>query len=239
MNNKSIKLRVFSGCVMVLLVSIIACTYFFVDNTAVAVDGVQNQPIYNGSRNENRVALMFNCYEGAEIIEKIAKILEKNGFCATFFFGGCFADDNVDLIKMLIEGGHEIGNHGYFHKDHSKLDYDGNMREIKNTHELILAQTGIVMNLFAPPSGAFSKTTLSICEKLHYKMILWSVDTIDWRDKSEKIVYNRATKNISGGDLVLMHPKEHTLKALPEILKYYVERGLVVTTVTQCLESDG
>ena len=52
-------------------------------------------------------------------------------------------------------------------------------------------------------------------------------------------MYNRATKNISGGDLVLMHPKEHTLKALPEILKYYVERGLVVTTVTQCLESDG
>ena len=54
---------------------------------------------------------------------------------------------------------------------------------------------------------------------MRYKVILWSIDTIDWRDKSEKIVYKRATKNISGGDLVLMHPKEHTL--------------------TQCLENDG
>ena len=153
--------------------------------------------------------------------------------------GGCFADDNVDLIKYLVEKGNEIGNHGYFHKDHSKLDFDGNLREIKNTHELILAQVGISMNLFAPPSGAFSKTTLQVCEKMKYKVILWSIDTVDWRDKSEKIVYNRATKNISGGDFVLMHPKEHTLKALPEILNYYVERGLIVSTVTQCLENDG
>lgn len=236
---KTVKMRILSGCLMVFLVSIIACVYFFTDNTAILVDNIQNQPIYNGNKKSNKVALMFNCYEGVECIYKISDCLEKYGFKATFFMGGCFADDNVELVKFLIEKGHEIGNHGYFHKDHSKLDYNGNWKEVKNTHELILAQTGLEMNLFAPPSGAFSKNTLQVCEKMRYKVILWSIDTVDWRDKSEKIVYNRATKNISGGDLVLMHPKEHTLKALPEILKYYVERGLVVTTVTQCLENDG
>lgn len=224
---------------MVVLVTIIACVYFYTDNNAILVDNIQNQPIYNGNKKSNKVALMFNCYENKEYIYQIANCLNEHGFNATFFMGGCFADDNVDLIKYLVEKGNEIGNHGYFHKDHSKLDFDGNLREIKNTHELILAQVGISMNLFAPPSGAFSKTTLQVCEKMQYKVILWSIDTVDWRDKSEKIVYNRATKNISGGDFVLMHPKEHTLKALPEILNYYVERGLIVSTVTQCLENDG
>lgn len=224
---------------MVVLVTIIACVYFYTDNNAILVDNIQNQPIYNGNKKSNKVALMFNCYENKEYIYQIANCLNEYGFNATFFMGGCFADDNVDLIKYLVEKGNEIGNHGYFHKDHSKLDFDGNLREIKNTHELILAQVGISMNLFAPPSGAFSKTTLQVCEKMQYKVILWSIDTVDWRDKSEKIVYNRATKNISGGDFVLMHPKEHTLKALPEILNYYVERGLIVSTVTQCLENDG
>ena len=95
------------------------------------------------------------------------------------------------------------------------------------------------MNLFAPPSGDFSKTTLKVCENIGYKVILWSKDTIDWRDKSEKIVYNRATTNISGGDFVLMHPKMHTLKALPDILQTYSDSGLVVTTVSQCMENDG
>ena len=238
-NNKTVKIRILSGCVMVVLVSIIACVYFFTDNTAVLVDNIQNQPIYNGSKQSNKVALMFNCYENEECVYKIADCLKEYGFNATFFMGGCFADDNTELIKYLVEAGNEVGNHGYFHKDHSKLDYDGNFREIKNTHELILAQVGINMELFAPPSGAFSKNTLAVCEKLQYKVILWSIDTVDWRDKNEKIVYNRATKNIAGGDFVLMHPKEHTLKVLPEILNYYVERGLSVSTVTQCLESDG
>ena len=95
------------------------------------------------------------------------------------------------------------------------------------------------MNLFAPPSGDYSKTTIEVCEKIGYKVILWSIDTIDWRDKSEKIVYNRATQKISGGDFVLMHPKQHTLKVLPEILNFYLQNGLVVTTVSQCMENNG
>jgi peptidoglycan/xylan/chitin deacetylase (PgdA/CDA1 family) len=64
---------------------------------------------------------------------------------------------------------------------------------------------------------------------------MWSKDTIDWRDKSSKIVYNRATKNIIGGDLVLMHPKKHTLEALPNILEYYKEQKLLAVTVSECI----
>jgi hypothetical protein len=74
MVNKTVKLRVISGCLMVVLVSIIACAYFFVENTAVAVDGLKNQPIYNGNQKGNRVALMFNCYEGRNIILKLQKL---------------------------------------------------------------------------------------------------------------------------------------------------------------------
>jgi peptidoglycan/xylan/chitin deacetylase (PgdA/CDA1 family) len=48
-------------------------------------------------------------------------------------------------------------------------------------------------------------------------------------------VYNRATKNISGGDFILMHPKEHSLTALPEILDYYKRQGLTTVTVSECL----
>ena len=68
-----------------------------------------------------------------------------------------------------------------------------------------------------------------------YKTIMWTKDTVDWRDKSSKTVYNRATKNITGGDIVLMHPKEHTLVALPDILDYYNSQGLSVVTVSECI----
>ncbi len=134
-----------------------------------------------------------------------------------------------------MEEGHEIGSHGYFHKDHSKLDEAGNREEMVATHSLIKRLTGYDVTLFAPPSGAYSVTTLKVAESLSYKTIMWTKDTIDWRDKSEKIVYNRAVKDITAGDFILMHPKEHTLKALPEILTYYENIGLHSITVSECM----
>ena len=154
---------------------------------------------------------------------------------ATFFIGGCWADDNLDTVLRIIEDGHEVGSHGYFHKDHSKLSEDENRAEMSLLHNLIKRETGYEITLFAPPSGAFSIETLKVAENLGYKTVLWSKDTIDWRDKSQKLVYNRATRNVSGGDIILMHPKEHTLSALPDILEFYKEQGLTATTVSDCI----
>ena len=62
---------------------------------------------------------------------------------------------------------------------------------------------------------------------------MWSKDTIDWRDKDSNLVYKRATNNVTNGDLILMHPKEHTLKALPKILDYFDKIGLKQVKVSQ------
>ena len=64
-----------------------------------------------------------------------------------------------------------------------------------------------------------------------YKVIMWSKDTVDWRDKDSDLIYKRATSNLSNGDLVLMHPEEHTLRALGDILDYYKSRGFSAVTV--------
>ena len=117
----------------------------------------------------------------------------------------------------------------------SKLDEDGNYDEMISTENLIRRLTGEKITLFAPPSGAFSLATLKVAEKLSYKTVMWTKDTVDWRDKNSKTVYNRAVKNIEAGDFVLMHPKEHTLKALPDILDYYEKSGLKAVSVTECL----
>ena len=221
---------------MCFLVVCVCVVYFFTPQFVITAGEYKNQPVYYGNKKSNKVALMFNCYEERENIEKIAEILEKYNFKATFFFGGCFADDNEKLLNKLVEKGHEIANHGYFHKSHSKLNYESNIREIKNTEAVICALCGVKTSLFAPPSGDFSDKTLKACEELQYKVIMWSKDTIDWRDKDEKIVYNRATNDVSGGDFVLMHPKDCTVKALPEIIENYIDRGLVVSTVSECME---
>ena len=208
----------------------------FIPSDAKMISGGKSYaPIYNGDRNSKNVALTFNVYEGTEIVDGILKVLKEKNAKATFFVGGCWAEKNEDALKKIIAEGHELGSHGYFHKDHSKISEERNREEMEATHGLVEHLTGYKITLFAPPSGAYSVTTLKVAENLGYKTIMWSKDTIDWRDKNAKTVYNRATKNISGGDIVLMHPKEHTLKALPDVLDYYESKGLAAVTVSECI----
>ncbi len=189
--------------------------------------------IYNGNRLHNNVSLMFNVYENTKIVNSIIDVLEQKGVKATFFVGGCWADDNGETLNRIINSGNEIANHGYFHKDHKKLSYDENLKEISNTDSVVKALCGAQMTLFAPPSGSFSPNTLKASYDLGYKVIMWSKDTIDWRDSNQTIIYNRATKNLAGGDLVLMHPKKHTLEILPSIIDYYLSVGFDVVCVSE------
>ena len=95
------------------------------------------------------------------------------------------------------------------------------------------------MTLFAPPSGAYGKAALAACETLNMKTILWSRDTIDWRDKNASLIYSRATKNIKGGEFVLMHPMKETADALDDILTYYETCSLRAVTVSENLQDGG
>ncbi len=195
-----------------------------------------NNAIYHGNRNSNKVSLMFNVYWGTEYLNDILNTLNNYNVKTTFFVGGQWAEKEQDMLKLIANNGHEIGNHGYFHKDHNKLSYSQNKEEINVCHTLINTIVNYNMNLFAPPSGAYNKTTLDVASELGYKTIMWSKDTIDWRDKDETLVFSRATKNVSGGDLILMHPTSHTLLALPKILEYYKQNNLIATTVTETIK---
>lgn len=191
--------------------------------------------IYNGDRDTNKVCLMINVYWGNEYLDGILSTLDEYNVKTTFFVGGTWANKYPELLLKIAEHGHEIANHGYFHKDQDKLDYDANYEEINMCHKIVKATIGVDMNLFAPPSGAFNNATLQASTALGYRTIMWSRDTIDWRDKDSDLIYSRATKKTVGGDLILAHPTEKTLNALPNILKYYAEHGLIATTVTDVL----
>lgn len=191
--------------------------------------------IYKGNIEKNNVSLMINVYWGTEYILPMLEVLESENVKTTFFVGGTWANSNCDVLKEIVNRGHEIANHGYYHKDHKFLSYERNQEEIYITHKLIKELTGVEMNLFAPPSGSYNTETLQIANNLGYKTIMWTKDTIDWRDKDSDLTFTRATKNPKNGDLILMHPTSHTLKALPDIIKFYKEKGFNLTTVSQTI----
>lgn len=226
------KLALVTNVALALIIVVVGAVCFIPLGISTA-GGKSDGVYYNGNTDSDMVSLMFNVYQGSEYVLDIMDTLDEYGARATFFVGGSWVDDNTEILRAIASRGHEIGNHGYFHKDHDKLNAAENRQEIYLCGELVRALTDVRVELFAPPSGAYSRTTVEVAEELGYKVIMWSKDTIDWRDHDEQVVFNRATQKVAGGDLILMHPTKHTAAALSAVLEYYRESALRAVSVSE------
>jgi probable sporulation protein (polysaccharide deacetylase family) len=218
----------------VIFILIITVFYFsFSDAITAAFSEPSPSAIYRGNTDKKNVSIMINVYWGTQYIKPMLEVLKANGVKATFFIGGSWANNNSQTLLEICGDGHEIGNHGYFHKDHKKLSYAKNNEEIIICEKVIETVCGCKTKLFAPPSGSYNNTVLKVADDLGYKTIMWSKDTIDWRDKDDSLIYSRATKNLKNGDLVLMHPTENTLNVLDKVIKFYKQNQFSVVTVSE------
>ena len=224
--------KILGNSIILTMVLFVLCSSVFLSQTTLSVN--VKTPTYKGS-SDDKVSLMFNVYWGTEYVEPILDVLKSYEIKTTFFVGGCWVEKNHETLRKIYTQGHEIGNHGYFHKDHKSISSAENKNEIETCHKLVKAVIGVEMNLFAPPSGSFSQNTLDIAEEMGYNSIMWSLDTIDWRDKDVSLIVKRATENVSGGDLILMHPTKSTLEALPKIIEKLIEKELKVSRVSDVL----
>lgn len=234
----ALAVKIASNLVLSVLVLSVGALCLSATDKDVTTDG-EGAKLYRSAENGSGVSLMFNVYWGTEEVYDILEILEQHSATATFFIGGCWADDNVDCLKAIHTAGHEIGNHGYFHKDHAKLSLVDNQREISECNRFIELAIGEKPTLFAPPSGAYGDYMLSACKALGMTTVLWSKDTIDWRDKDADLIYKRATKGVKLGDFILMHPMKETVAALDGILTYYNDNALKTVTVSENLQENG
>lgn len=235
---KNIRLSVFRHVfcnifIVTILVVLFCATY--TGGVLSAFSSSEKDPHYHGNLNSRKVSLMINVYQGTEFIEPIMDAFAALHFKATFFIGGSWAEKNPNTLVSMRDRGFEIGNHGYLHRDHKKLSAQQNREEIFVTHQLVKNLADVEMKLFAPPSGSFGLTALETAYNLGYKTIMWTRDTIDWRDHNAEVITSRATRNAKGGDLILMHPTKETLEALPGILNWFYVNGFIVTTVSDCL----
>lgn len=224
---------IITNCIIVaMFITLIGLSYSNAVALKVQADA---RVVYAGNTSQNKVAFMVNVYQHEDCVLDMLDIFDAFKVKATFFVGGSWAVKNIDTVKQIYARGFELGNHGFNHKDHDKLALEANMQEIKACHDLIKLNLGVEMNLFAPPSGAYNTTTVDCAENLGYKTIMWTHDTIDWRDQNADVIFKRATKDLSNGDLILMHPTEKTVTALTKILSYAINNGFEPTTVSTCI----
>lgn len=188
-------------------------------------------PIYNVDKNTNEVAITFNCATSGDI-DKILAILEAYDLKCTFFLLGSWAESHPDEVKAIFDAGHEIGNHGYSHKDLPTMNYEDILLDIQKCNETVRNITGHSPSLLRAPSGAYDNKTISAAEELNMTTIQWDTDTIDWKNISADEILKRVSTKVKSGSIIQLHSgTEHTAEALPQILDYLTENGFIPVTV--------
>ena len=155
--------------IVVMFMALIAIAYSNANSLSASADA---RVIYSGDTSKNNVCFMINVYQGSEYVRDILDILDVYKVKTTFFIGGSWAVNNIDLVKEIYTRGHELGNHGFYHKDQDTLDFDANVQEIKLCHKVVSENLGIEMKLFAPPSGAYNVTVVDHpAERQGYRLL--------------------------------------------------------------------
>ncbi|PTX58631.1 putative sporulation protein (polysaccharide deacetylase family) [Melghirimyces profundicolus] len=201
----------------------------------VNLDQLGAQPIYRGNEHKPMAALMINVAWGSEYLPKMLKILEEEGVAATFFLDGSWLKKHPAEAKQILQKGHEVGNHAYSHPLMSRISRERVRSEIRKTEDLV-GRLGVRSVYFAPPAGDFNRNVLEEAHRMGMKTVLWTVDTVDWKESSTpQWMIQRIRNHISKGSLVLMHPTGRTVEALPQIISTIKEKGLRLGTVGEVL----
>lgn len=168
---------------------------------------------------------------------KILDTLEKYDAVATFFVVGNRVSTYANMVKRAYGMGCEIGNHTYEHKILTRADAAGIREQVSKTNAAVKNITGTDPIVMRPPGGCVNDTVKS---QTGMPMILWSIDTLDWRTRNAASTKTAVLDHVKDGDIVLMHDLyEATANASTTIIPTLVERGYQLVTVSELAECRG
>lgn len=179
------------------------------------------------------IALTFD--DGPSYYTKsILETLNKYNIKATFFVIGNKVKTYKDILKKVIESGNEIGNHTYNHKLLSRLKDDEFKEQINKTQELIKEYTGYSPTIFRPSYGTINKR---LKKMINLEIVLWNIDTLDWKYKSYKTIAKRAISKARDGGIILMHDThKRSNDALKIIIEELLKQGFEFVTISELNE---
>jgi peptidoglycan/xylan/chitin deacetylase (PgdA/CDA1 family) len=197
--------------------------------------------VKEGAARSRDIALTFDDGPGP-YTPAVLSVLEQNHVHATFFVIGKMLRYFGAATAREIEDGDVVGDHTETHPMLATLSRHDQHEELFEQIARIEILGGRRPLLFRPPYGSFNANTLRELKALHLLMVLWSVDTDDYRQPGVSVIVERALAGAKPGAIILMHDagglREQTIAALPLIIRGMRARGFHLVTVPQLLADD-
>ncbi len=186
------------------------------------------------------IAITFDDGPHPENTPRLLDMLKEREIKATFYVVGNMVKYNPQLLRRMIEEGHEIGNHTVSHGTLSRMSDEALITELRAAHDQIVNETGVVPRTMRPPGGAIKNDQKKVVmEALGYPTILWSVDPEDWKRPGPAVVTSRLVSGAAPGGILLVHDlHKPTVDAMPSTFDQLLAQGYEFVTVSELIELD-
>ncbi|MDR2954917.1 MAG: polysaccharide deacetylase family protein [Prevotella sp.] len=169
------------------------------------------------------VYLTFDDGPIPEITPWVLDVLDKYDVKATFFCVGDNVHKYPDIYKMVLDRGHQVGNHTFNH-------IQGIRKFSKRyLHNTMLASRHIESNLFRPPHGHMRISQFFTLRR-KYQIVMWDVVTRDYSKRmTPEQVLDNVKKYTRDGSVIVFHDSlkaEKNMKyAMPRSIEWLKEQG--------------
>nr|WP_233711532.1 polysaccharide deacetylase family protein [Lederbergia citrisecunda] len=186
--------------------------------------------------NRKYIALTFDDGPSPKVTPRVLEVLKQYDAKATFFMLGNQVESYPTVAEQVAKAGHEIASHSNSHPDLTKLSNEAMKQEFYESSNKIEKATGKKPTLFRPPYGAYNDNVMNYANNNRYSIILWSVDSLDWKSRNASAVIDTVTRDVTNGSIVLLHDiHASTADALPQLLASLKNQGYQFITVSELL----
>ena len=206
------------------------------------VTGGEPVTIWCGAPSEHEVALTFDDGPSPLYTGKILALLKEHQAKATFFVLGCKVERYPLVIKKMVREGHEIGNHTFDHPRLTQTPKPVCERELERTGlDLELLGCPCDRLLMRPPYSAYNDQLVSYLKHTSRKLVLWSLDSGDWRGLDAGTIIHNVLDRVKNGSIIVFHDSDEkdqadrrpTVEALKVILPALKARGYRMVTISE------
>ena len=205
--------------------------------TILLVLAILSGPV-RAAEGEKWVALTFDDGPSGRYTRRLLDGLWEREVKATFLLCGYRIKDYPDITQRIFDEGHEIGYHGYTHKNMKEMSRRTVASEIMDTQALL--PEGCEPVFLRPPGGCCSDAVRQVAEARQLAILSWSVDPRDWATSDTAAVERAVLKNVKDGDIVLLHDMTvSSVQAALDIVDVLKDQGYEIVTVSELVKLRG
>ncbi len=185
------------------------------------------------------IAITFDDGPSPDTTPRILDALRDAGKHATFFILGRHAAAHPEIVRRIVEEGHEVANHTYTHRILVFCRSQTIADELWRTQE-VLAECGADdVRYLRAPHGFRNPLVVRTCQRLGYRVVGWTKGVFDTALPGAEVIADRSLKAIRPGAILLLHDADgngsadrgQTADALPTILRAVDDAGFSAVTV--------